>query len=62
MRIGTGFDVHNLKDNRKLILGGVEIPFDKGLEGHSDGDVVILAIIDSVLGAGGLGDIGQYFR
>ncbi len=61
MRIGTGFDVHNLNDNRKLILGGVEIPFDKGLEGHSDGDVVIHAIIDSLLGAGGLGDIGQYF-
>ena len=61
MRIGTGFDVHNLNDNRKLILGGVEIPFDKGLEGHSDGDVVIHAIIDSLLGAGVLGDIGQYF-
>tara|TARA_B100000686_G_scaffold227328_1_gene234646 strand:+ start:917 stop:1384 length:468 start_codon:yes stop_codon:yes gene_type:complete len=61
VRIGTGFDVHNLNDNRKLILGGVEIPFDKGLEGHSDGDVVIHAIIDSLLGAGGLGDIGQYF-
>ncbi len=61
MRIGTGFDVHNLNDNRKLILGGVEIPFDKGLQGHSDGDVVIHAIIDSLLGAGGLGDIGQYF-
>ena len=61
MRIGTGFDVHNLNDNRKLILGGVEIPFDKGLEGHSDGDVVIHAIIDSLLGASGLGDIGQYF-
>tara|TARA_Y100001970_G_scaffold51284_1_gene64883 strand:+ start:2825 stop:3292 length:468 start_codon:yes stop_codon:yes gene_type:complete len=61
VRIGTGFDVHNLNDNRKLILGGVEIPFDKGLQGHSDGDVVIHAIIDSLLGAGGLGDIGQYF-
>ena len=61
MRIGTGFDVHKLGDDRKLILGGVEIPFIKGLEGHSDGDVVIHAIIDSLLGAGGLGDIGQYF-
>ena len=61
MRVGTGFDVHNLNNNRKLILGGVEIPFGKGLEGHSDGDVVIHAIIDSLLGASGLGDIGQYF-
>jgi len=61
VRVGTGFDVHNLNNNRKLILGGVEIPFGKGLEGHSDGDVVIHAIIDSLLGAGGLGDIGQYF-
>ena len=61
MRIGTGFDVHKLDDNRKLILGGVEIPFSKGLEGHSDGDVVIHAIIDSLLGAAGLGDIGKYF-
>ena len=61
MRVGTGFDVHNLNNNRKLILGGVEIPFGKGLEGHRDGDVVIHAIIDSLLGASGLGDIGQYF-
>ncbi|MFL2627045.1 MAG: 2-C-methyl-D-erythritol 2,4-cyclodiphosphate synthase [Dehalococcoidia bacterium] len=61
MRIGTGFDVHKLDDNRKLILGGVEIPFSKGLQGHSDGDVVIHAIIDSLLGAAGLGDIGKYF-
>tara|TARA_B100000029_G_scaffold79085_1_gene70537 strand:- start:16247 stop:16714 length:468 start_codon:yes stop_codon:yes gene_type:complete len=61
VRVGTGFDVHNLNNNRKLILGGVEIPFGKGLEGHSDGDVVIHAIIDSLLGASGLGDIGQYF-
>tara|TARA_Y100000996_G_scaffold412642_1_gene399214 strand:- start:683 stop:1150 length:468 start_codon:yes stop_codon:yes gene_type:complete len=61
VRIGTGFDVHKLDDNRKLILGGVEIPFSKGLEGHSDGDVVIHAIIDSLLGAAGLGDIGKYF-
>lgn len=61
MRIGTGFDVHKLEYNQKLILGGVEIPFTKGLEGHSDGDVVIHAIIDSLLGAAGLGDIGKYF-
>ena len=61
MRVGTGFDVHKLEDDRKLILGGVEIPFIKGLEGHSDGDVVIHAIIDSLLGAAGLGDIGEYF-
>lgn len=61
MRVGTGFDVHKLGDDRKLILGGVEIPFIKGLEGHSDGDVVIHAIIDSLLGAAGLGDIGEYF-
>jgi len=61
VRIGTGFDVHKLDDNRKLILGGVEIPFSKGLEGHSDGDVVIHAIIDSLLGAACLGDIGKYF-
>tara|TARA_Y100000814_G_scaffold257911_1_gene207280 strand:+ start:663 stop:1130 length:468 start_codon:yes stop_codon:yes gene_type:complete len=61
VRVGTGFDVHKLGDDRKLILGGVEIPFIKGLEGHSDGDVVIHAIIDSLLGAAGLGDIGEYF-
>ena len=61
MRVGTGFDVHKLGDDRKLILGGVELPFIKGLEGHSDGDVVIHAIIDSLLGAAGLGDIGEYF-
>ena len=62
MRIGTGFDVHKLDDNRKLILGGVEIPFSKGLQGHSDGDVVIHAIIDSLLGAAGLGDMGGCCR
>lgn len=61
MRVGMGYDVHKLVDNRKLILGGVEIPFDKGLLGHSDADVLIHAIIDSILGACALGDIGKHF-
>ena len=60
-RIGTGFDVHRLEDNRKLILGGVEIPFEKGLLGHSDADVLIHALMDALLGAAALGDIGKLF-
>ena len=60
-RIGIGFDVHAFTENRKLIIGGVEIPFDKGLEGHSDADVLLHAICDALLGALALGDIGQHF-
>jgi 2-C-methyl-D-erythritol 2,4-cyclodiphosphate synthase len=61
MRIGQGYDVHRLVEGRKLILGGVEIPFDKGLLGHSDADVLIHAIIDAILGALAWGDIGSWF-
>jgi len=61
MRIGHGYDVHRLTENRKLILGGIEIPYDKGLDGHSDADVLIHAIIDAILGAAALGDIGKLF-
>lgn len=61
MRIGTGYDVHRLVENRKLILGGVEIPFGKGLLGHSDADVLLHAICDALLGAAALGDIGRHF-
>jgi 2-C-methyl-D-erythritol 2,4-cyclodiphosphate synthase len=61
MRIGQGFDVHALVEGRKLIIGGVEIPYGKGLEGHSDADVLLHAICDALLGAAGLGDIGQHF-
>lgn len=61
MRIGFGYDIHPLVENRPLILGGVRIPFDKGLEGHSDADVVSHAVADSLLGAAGLGDIGEHF-
>jgi 2-C-methyl-D-erythritol 2,4-cyclodiphosphate synthase len=60
-RIGQGFDVHALVDGRKLILGGVEIPYPKGLLGHSDADVLLHAITDALLGAAGLGDIGRLF-
>lgn len=60
MRIGFGYDSHRLVSSQKLIIGGVEIPFDKGLEGHSDADVLTHAIIDSILGALGLGDIGSH--
>lgn len=60
-RIGTGYDVHRLTEDRKLILGGVEIPFEKGLLGHSDADVLLHAIMDALLGAGALGDIGRHF-
>lgn len=61
MRVGLGYDVHKLVENRKLILGGVEIPYEKGLLGHSDADVLLHAIIDSLLGACALGDIGKHF-
>ena len=61
MRIGHGYDVHRLTENRKLILGGVEIPFEKGLLGHSDADVLLHAIADALLGAAALGDIGKLF-
>ena len=61
MRIGSGYDVHKLIENRKLILGGVEVPFGKGLLGHSDADVLVHAVMDSLLGAAGLGDIGKHF-
>lgn len=61
MRIGQGFDVHALVAGRRLVLGGVEIPFDRGLEGHSDADALIHAVIDALLGAAALGDIGRHF-
>ncbi len=61
MRIGHGYDVHKLIENRKLILGGVDIPYDKGLLGHSDADVLLHAIMDALLGAAALGDIGKLF-
>ena len=61
MRIGTGFDVHRLMTGRKCIIGGVTIPFEKGLDGHSDADVLLHAICDALLGAAALGDIGKHF-
>ncbi len=61
MRIGTGYDVHRLVEERALILGGVEIPYEKGLLGHSDADVLLHAVMDALLGAAALGDIGQLF-
>jgi 2-C-methyl-D-erythritol 2,4-cyclodiphosphate synthase len=61
MRIGMGYDVHRLVDGRKLVLGGVTIPFERGLLGHSDADVLIHAVCDALLGAAGMGDIGQHF-
>lgn len=61
MRVGLGYDVHQLVEGRDLILGGVKIPYDKGLLGHSDADVLIHTIMDSILGALGLGDIGKHF-
>lgn len=61
MRVGLGYDVHQLVENRKLILGGVEIPFEKGLLGHSDADVLVHALMDAMFGAMGMGDIGQHF-
>ncbi len=61
MRVGLGYDSHRLADGRKLILGGVEIPYERGLDGHSDSDVLAHAVIDALLGAAGLGDIGHHF-
>ena len=61
MRIGMGYDVHRLVENRKLIIGGVEIPYEKGLLGHSDADVLLHAVSDALLGAAALGDIGKHF-
>jgi 2-C-methyl-D-erythritol 2,4-cyclodiphosphate synthase len=61
MRIGTGYDVHKLVENRELIIGGVTIPYEKGLMGHSDADVLVHAIMDALLGAAALGDIGRHF-
>jgi len=61
IRVGQGFDVHQLVTGRKCIIGGVDIPFDKGLDGHSDADVLLHAISDAILGAAGLGDIGKHF-
>lgn len=60
-RIGQGFDAHQLVPDRRLVLGGVEVPFDRGLEGHSDGDVVFHAVCDAILGALGDGDLGKHF-
>jgi 2-C-methyl-D-erythritol 2,4-cyclodiphosphate synthase len=61
MRIGTGYDVHRLVEGRKLIVGGVDIPYEKGLLGHSDADVLLHAVCDALLGAAGFGDIGRHF-
>lgn len=60
-RAGIGYDVHKLVEGRKLVLGGIEVPFEKGLLGHSDADVLVHAVIDALLGAAGLGDIGSHF-
>ena len=61
MRIGSGFDVHAFAAGRRLVIGGVEIAFERGLDGHSDADVLLHAICDALLGAAGLGDIGRHF-
>lgn len=61
MRTGFGYDVHRLVEGRKLILGGVDVPYEKGLLGHSDADVLLHAVIDALIGAAGLGDIGKHF-
>ena len=61
MRVGQGFDVHALVHGRKLVIGGVEIPYERGLQGHSDADVLLHAICDALLGAAGMGDIGQHY-
>ncbi len=61
MRIGMGYDVHRLTENRKCIIGGVDIPYEKGLLGHSDADVLLHAVMDALLGAAALGDIGKHF-
>ena len=60
-RVGIGYDVHRLAEGRRLVLGGVDIAHERGLEGHSDADVLVHAVIDALLGAAGLGDIGQHF-
>jgi len=61
MRVGQGYDVHQLVEGRRLVLAGVEIPFDRGLEGHSDGDALLHAVADAILGAIGAGDLGRHF-
>ncbi len=61
MRVGIGYDVHRLVENRRLIIGGVDIPYEKGLLGHSDADVLVHAVMDALLGAAALGDIGKHF-
>jgi len=61
LKVGMGYDIHRLAEDRKLLLGGVEIPHDKGLKGHSDGDVLVHAMIDAIFGACNLGDIGTHF-
>jgi 2-C-methyl-D-erythritol 2,4-cyclodiphosphate synthase len=61
IKVGLGYDLHTLVPNRKLMLGGIEIPFDLGEDGHSDGDVLLHAISDALIGASGLGDIGSFF-
>ena len=61
MRVGMGYDVHRLVEDRKLIIGGVEIPYEKGLLGHSDADVLLHAVMDALLGAAAMGDIGKHF-
>lgn len=61
IRVGLGYDLHRLVEGRKLIIGGIEFPFEKGEDGHSDGDVLIHAVIDALLGAAGLGDVGAFF-
>jgi len=61
MKVGIGYDIHKLVPGRKLVIGGVEIPYEKGLLGHTDADVLVHAVIDALLGASGLGDIGQHF-
>ena len=61
MRIGHGYDVHRLVEGRRLILGGVEVPYEKGLDGHSDADVLLHAVMDALLGAAAMGDIGRHF-
>ncbi len=61
IRVGTGYDVHRLAENRRLVIGGVTIPYEKGLLGHSDADVLLHAVMDALLGAAGLGDIGLHF-
>jgi 2-C-methyl-D-erythritol 2,4-cyclodiphosphate synthase len=61
VRVGIGYDIHILQEGRKLIIGGVEIPYEKGLQGHSDADVLLHALCDSLIGAMGMGDIGEHF-